>query len=757
MKTSPATAFPPPATAPPPPSPALPAGKNPWLIAAALVAAVLAVYANTLGVPFVYDDIEAIVENRSIRALWPLSAVLVPDLPGGITVSGRPLLNLSFAVNYAISGGAGWSYHALNVLIHAGAALTLFGLARRLLPKAIPAPAGTVDTLAAAIAFLWALHPLQTQAVTYAVQRAESLTGLFYLFTLYAFVRATETPQRGGRWRALSVIACTLGMATKETMATAPVLALLCDRTFFAGSWRAMWRERRGLHLALAATWLLLGLLVWSTGGNRGGTVGLGVGQPLWAYPLTQFQAFAYYLRLAVWPHPLVFEYGTFWVERAGDILPFSAVVLPLGFATVWALMKRPAAGFLGAWFFVILAPTSLAPGTIQMIVEHRMYLPLAAVVSGFVVLLHRWCGARAAALCAAAAVACAGATLVRNHDYRSALALWETTVQHRQGNPRAQEGLAEAYAAAGRLDDAIARHRESVRLLPDEAHYHYNLAHALARAHRTDEAIRSYRQALRLAPQEAKTHNNLALALVRSGQTDAALSHYVEARRLRPDEPLYAYNHGLALLRLGQTANSVAAFGSALRLNPDYADAHFNLGAAFTTLGRSTDALRHYGAALHLVPTDTDYRVAYAGALQLSGRSIEALAEYTAVITQHANHAAALFGRGNALAALRRTDEAMASYEAALRLKPDYADAHFKLGNTLIGTGRVQEALAHYEAAVRLAPDDAEAHHNLGIAYARLDRLPEARGAIETALRLRPNYPDAQRSLAQVRALLGR
>ena len=159
VKTSPATAF-------PPPSPAPFWEKRAWLIAAALVAAVLAVYANTLGVPFVYDDIEAIVENRSIRALWPLSAVLAPDLPGGITVSGRPLLNLSFALNYAISGGAGWSYHALNALIHAAAAVTLFGLVRRLLARALPAPATTTDRLAAVIAFLWALHPLQTQAVT---------------------------------------------------------------------------------------------------------------------------------------------------------------------------------------------------------------------------------------------------------------------------------------------------------------------------------------------------------------------------------------------------------------------------------------------------------------------------------------------------------------------------------------------------------------------------------------------------------------
>ncbi len=718
---------------------------------------VLAVYANTWGVPFLYDDVEAIADNPTLRTLWPLTSVLAPDLPGGVTVSGRPLLNLSFALNYALSGPAVWSYHALNALIHSAAALTLFGLARRLLPRALAASRPTTDRLALAIAALWALHPLQTQAVTYTVQRAESLTGLFYFFTLYAFTRAVDAPAGAGRWRLACVVACTLGMATKETMVTAPLLVLLCDRTFFAGTWRAAWQKRRPLHLALGATWLLLGLLIWSTGGNRGGTVGLGVGQPLWAYPLTQFKAVAHYLRIAVWPEPLTFEYGTFWVERAGDLLPYAALVGPLVAATAWALVKHPRAGFLGAWFCIILAPTSLAPGTIQMIVEHRMYLPLAAVVAAGVVVLHRYGGARSLAVCALLAAAGGAATVARNHDYRSAIALWSRTVQQRPLNPRAQAGLAEAYAAAGQLDQAIIHHREAVRLLPDEAHYHYNLAHALARAGRRDEAILAYRQALRLAPTEAQTHNNLALLLSRTGAPETSLPHYDEARRLRPREALYAYNHGVTLAGLNRANDAAAAFTAALSLRPDYADAHFNLGSALASLGRIDDALAEYRTALRLQPTDLEFRVTYAGALQISGRPAEAITQYDAVITAQAQHAGAHFGRGNALAALHRSEEAMSSYETALRLQPDYADAHFKLGNTLIGLGHTAAAQKHYEAAVRLHPNDAEAHHNLGVAYARLERFTDARREFEAAVRLRPDYPEAQRNLAQLRTLLAR
>ncbi|HEY1109207.1 MAG TPA: tetratricopeptide repeat protein, partial [Opitutaceae bacterium] len=529
------------------PAPASPApDRRRWVAAAVLLVAVFAAYANTLHAPFVYDDTLAIPENPTIRRFWPLGDVLLPKVEGGVTVSGRPVLNLSFALNHAISGVSPWSYHVTNILIHGGAALLLFGLVRRTLARIGLAPAATGERLALAIAALWALHPLQTQAITYTVQRAESLMGFFYLLTLYGFVRGLDaggeaTTRR--RWWAASVAACVLGVGTKEVMATAPLLVLLYDRTFAAGSFAGALRARRGYFAALFASWLVLAALLATTGGNRGGTVGLGVGLPLWAYPLTQFQALARYLGLSLWPSPLVFEYGTFWVKTAGDILPYAVVVLPLLAATVLALWRRPALGFLGVWFFLILAPTSLAPGTIQMIVEHRMYLPLAAVVTAVVLGVWRLAGARALGGFGAIALALAAATAARNHDYRSNLALWTDTVAKRPLNPRAHQGVAEALEATGRFDEAIKVRQESLRLLPDESHYHYNLALTLAGAGKIDEAVRHYRLALQLFPNEPRTHNNLAVLLVKQGRNAEALTHYAEAVRLRPGDAQYHYN----------------------------------------------------------------------------------------------------------------------------------------------------------------------------------------------------------------------
>jgi hypothetical protein len=272
----------------------------------------LAAYANSLGGPFIFDDLRSIASNPTLHPLWPPGGVLHP--PPGTTVSGRPLLNLSFAVDRALWGGEVPGYHAVNLLIHLLAGLILFGLVRRTWMRTKPAEgavgasarAGTCIGFATAL--LWTVHPLQTESVTYLAQRAESLMGLLYFATLYSLVRGLSAAgrRRGTGWLALSVAACGAGMAVKEVMVTAPVLALLYDRTFAAGSFGAAVRRRALYYAALAACWLVLGGLMVQAGGNRNGSIGFGIGVSPWAYALTQLVAIPRYLELCFWPHPLM-------------------------------------------------------------------------------------------------------------------------------------------------------------------------------------------------------------------------------------------------------------------------------------------------------------------------------------------------------------------------------------------------------------------------------------------------------------------
>jgi hypothetical protein len=285
-----------------------------WFASAALIVLLVIAYANSFAVPFVFDDVPAITNNESIRH-W-LTALSPPG--DGATVMGRPLLNLSFAANYAAGGFAVAGYHAANLAIHLLAALTLFGLARRTLRSS-----GTLaaDWAALAIALIWGLHPLQTESVTYIVQRAESLMGLCYLLTLYCYRRGADAGgSRAVAWFVASILAAAFGMGTKEVMVSVPVIALLYDRTFLSGSFRAAWQRRRWVLLGLAVTWVPLALLV-AGAHNRGGTAGFGVGVSWSQYALTQFPAVTRYLTLSVWPHPLVFDYGAQWAQSIAAIL----------------------------------------------------------------------------------------------------------------------------------------------------------------------------------------------------------------------------------------------------------------------------------------------------------------------------------------------------------------------------------------------------------------------------------------------------
>jgi tetratricopeptide (TPR) repeat protein len=685
-----------------------------WAGCVVIATAAVAVYSRTYSAPLLFDDLAAIADNATIRH-W--STAFFP--PINTTATARPILNFTLAANYAISGAAVWSYHAVNLMIHVLAGLTLFGVVRRTLRlRSGRALAQRSEAAATAIAFasalLWTLHPLQTEAVTYIVQRAESLMGLFFLLTLYCFIRAAGADTGKRTWFALCVGSCLLGMGTKEVMVSAPLIVLLYDRTFMSGSLGEAWRERWRIHASLAATWLPLAGLVASAGWNRNGTSGFHVGITPWAYWLTQFEAVTRYLCLSVWPHPLVFEYGTFWVQTATAAAPYALIVVLLVIGVLVALWQRPTLGFLGAWFFLILAPTSVMPGHLQMIVEHRMYLPLAAVIVAGVVGLHtllqtlQSCSpvvrspvvrspvvrspvvrSPLVPVTLLLALGLASITAQRNEDYRSELSIWGDTVTKRPNNELALVSLGNAWMETpGHIDDAIAQFQAALRLKPDLPEAHYDLAAALERLPgRLNDAVAQYEEALRLKPDYANAHCNLGNALNAEGRTKEAILHCKEA----------------------------------LRLLPDMIEAHNNLGNALNAEGLNDEAIAEYKKALQIDPK---------------------------FATVHNN-------LGNVLSVEGRIGEAISEYEEALRLRPDYAEAHNNLGYNLRKLpGRSHEAIGHYETALRLNPSDVSAHFNLAVALLGIPgRVDDARAHLETVLRLRPGNAQAQDLLDRIRA----
>ena len=305
-------------------------------------------------------------------------------------------------------------------------------------------------------------------------------------------------------------VACLLGMASKELMVSAPLVVLFYDRAFVGGSFREALRRRYGLYLALAGAWILLGFMVaWS--GTRGHSSGIGIGIGCWEYLCTQFVAIVNYLKLCVWPCPLVFDYGNYIAENVLEIAVCGVVVVLAGLATAVALWRWPKVGFLGIWFFAILAPTTSFIPELQTVAEHRMYLPLAAVIAGLAVagclVGRRLVQSRrisafrsrilGCCLVLSAVVALAICTFYRNFDYKSDLLIWHDTIAKMPHNDWALINYGNALEKCGQKDEAIDYYRRALKIKPDSVEGHYNLAVVLASRGKYDEAVEHYKKVL--------------------------------------------------------------------------------------------------------------------------------------------------------------------------------------------------------------------------------------------------------------------
>jgi tetratricopeptide (TPR) repeat protein len=516
--------------------------------------------------------------------------------------------------------------------------------------------------------------------------------GLFYFATLYGFMRGAtgEDRSRSRRWFCVAWLACLGGMATKEVMVTAPVVVFVFDAAILSGSLRSAWDRHRRVHLALAATWLPL---AWLMAGIAQRGVGFSHGISAFDYASMECKVVVRYLLLTVWPHPLVLDHGVF-QAGVGTTWPYALSIAAAlaGLVVAWAWW--PPLGFAAFWFFAILAPTSsVIPVAIQPMAENRLYLPLAAVAVGVVLLaffaVRRWALIGAALIAAVLGVLAA----IRNGDYASERSIWEDTVKKNPSNARAHNNLGFILSREGETAPAIAEFETALRLSPDDPRTHDNLGNAwVGLPGRLDDAIHEFQLALRADPDFAEAHNNLGNAWLKSpGHLPEAISEYEAALRLKPNDVEVSSNLaqarnnlGNALLETpGHTAEAIAQYEEALRLKPDYAVGHANLARALASQsGRLSEAVEQFKAALRLDPGD-------------------------ALVHDDL---------GNTLSRIQgRTEEAIAEYQTALRLQPRLAEAHNNLGSVLLALpGRRAEAVDEFRAALEIRPDFAEAHNNL-------------------------------------------
>lgn len=594
-----------------------------WLGTAALAMILAIAYGNTFRVPFVWDDIAEIERNPALDTLWPPT---VPMFEGG-RLPHRPVPYYTFALNRAFNRAVGLrpndprSFHAVNLAIHGAAALVVWWLVARTLRRLGWADGPVADATGWCIATIWAAHPLCTQAVTYLYQRMESLTAMLMLATLACFVASLDA-RRPRAWLAASIGSAALAMASKETAAVVPLLVPAYAMLVSAPAMEeraAIVRRHVGFFACLCGTWaVVVAILV----AQRGMYPELGrLGDERTSYALNQPLVILHYLRLAIWPWPLVFD--TDW-RRTLDWRPIAG-----GFAVVVAVLawlaaswrRRPAAAFLVLAFLLLLAPSSsiLPASANRPCAEYRMYLPLVPVITGSVVAagsLARSPRSRTAACATAATIAVllAVATHARNGAYATGPTLWADTLAKEPWNRRALGNLVSLLLREGGDGRILTLYEQLGDAIDDDLDSQARLALILARAGRPVEAAAARGRALELAraaivkePEDSDAWFHLG-NLLRDTDPVAAIDAFRRAARLDPRQADARANLG-AMIAKTSPDEAERLYREALAIDPTHPDAHANLGVLAARRGDVVTAQRHLLEALEHMPTHATAR----------------------------------------------------------------------------------------------------------------------------------------------------
>jgi tetratricopeptide (TPR) repeat protein len=556
-----------------------------------VLAAGLAAWWGAWNGAFVFDDLLAIVQNGALReGHWWQAAFGDVHQP----LANRPLSTLSLSIDFAVFGYREFGPHLTNVLLHLANALLLFATVRRCLrsPNLVDLFEERRATwLATSIAALWVAHPLAGDVVCYATQRSTLLFSGGLLAALWCTLRAHGSPHRS-RWHAAAVAAMAGAMASKEDAIVGPLLIVLLERAFVLPSWSAS-KARAAYYGAHATTWFVLAICLAL--GPRNPTVGYDTAVPVtaWEWLMTQAGVVAHYLRLVVWPHPLRGAYDWGIVRDLADAwLPGAFVLAVLGVAiAAWSRPRWLWLGFLGALFFLLLAPTStVMPIVSEVVAERRVYLPMLFVVVPIVAAAERTFGrlpAVALPLLALTVGVLAWQAHGRVEAHSSEVKFWAEANELR--DPEARTYLAGLILAnwgdllyeQGRRDEAYLAYDLNAQCSNQPAAARGRHAMSLLERHRPAEAVDILRPLAAMATADAGTLGMFGISLW--------LLH--RAERAGPDDP-----------RLAEAENALRA-----SLAKDQSKAIFwgNLAAVAFARGRQDDAAEACRRALQIDPTE--------------------------------------------------------------------------------------------------------------------------------------------------------
>lgn len=511
-------------------------------------------YANSLDGLFIFDD-SRIYYNTHIRITsldWhSLSTAVLKSEP-----TTRPVANLSFALNYYLHGYRVWGYHLVNLLIHLTTGCFLYllivttlatpGLQRYRDHCHADPHSLAPEWLAFFAALLWLVHPVQTQSVSYVVQRMNSMAAMFYIISIFLYVRYRQ--QAAERWKPWllfggSLMAGAFAIGSKEIAVTLPVFILLYE-WYFLENLDRKWLRNRALPVALAvALIMLLGLFLLD---------GHPVESILNSYQgrtftflqrqFTELRILFFYLGLLALPLPSRlsldhdFPVSTSLLQPPTTLAALVGLLLLVALA-LWSARRQRLLSFAILWFLGnLVIESSLV--ALELVFEHRLYLPSMMLFVVAVIGLDRRLHSRlwkTVLLVGLAALLCFW-TIERNRAWHDPMSLWSDAVAKAPNKARAHNNLGVALRESGRLQEAAERYREVIRLDPRFIEAYNNLANVYLDLGRREEALSYYYQALKLNPEHPVIHNNIGRVLLEDHRYDLAVPHFAEAVRIIPN-----------------------------------------------------------------------------------------------------------------------------------------------------------------------------------------------------------------------------
>lgn len=646
-----------------------------------LAAAVAMVFGQTVRFGFVnFDDDVYVTKN--------------PEVTGGLTWKGiawafthvyssnwHPLTWLSHMLDCQCYGLNPGGHHLTNVLLHGANVILLFLILRQM--------TGFLWR-SAFVAAVFAVHPLRVESVAWIAERKDVLSGLFFMLTVWAYVRYVRRAGSLGRYL---VVALMLGLAlmSKPMAVTLPLVLLLLDywplnrfgeALNVPGQRGNVWRlVLEKVPLAALSGIVCVITVLAQHAAISPQPLALRLGNALVSYAAYVKQMFDPTRLAVLYPYP---EYGL----ALGQVLASAALLLAISAVALFRRRREPWILFGWLWYIGMLVPViGILQAGSQARADRYTYLPQIGL---YIVLT--W----------AAAEGCA-----RWRYRRLALGGGSVAVV------TALIFLARSQTACWKDSESLWAH--SLACTGDNLVGDINYGNALLAAGRTDQAMVCYRNALKMDAENPDANVSIGYLLVQRGQTDEAMAHFQKALKIKPDYPEAHNDLGIIFAQSGDTGDAITHFQKALQLNPDYAEACYNLGNALSQKGEMEEAVSDYQKALKLKP----------------------------------DYAEASYNLGNALFQQGKTDQAVAAYRAALRIKPNYPNASYNLAMALVQEGKMDEAIVCFQKVLALEPDCAEAWYNLGNAYLQEGNIGEALVRFQRAVTVKPDYSTALNDLA--------